>query len=51
MKISVFEKSCFSVIHLSPDYVSFLGKDVLEISELKSNLIIRNLYNFSFVSP
>ena len=32
-------------IHLSPDCVRFFGKDVLEISELKSNLIIGNLYN------
>ena len=31
-------------IHLSPDCVRFFGKDVLEISELKSNLIIWNLY-------
>jgi len=32
------------IIHLSPDCVRFFGKDVLEIPELKSNLIIGNLY-------
>ena len=41
-----FSKSHFQTgsIHLSPDCVSFLGKDVLEISELKSNMIIGNLF-------
>ncbi|MBS3099519.1 hypothetical protein J4462_04865 [Candidatus Pacearchaeota archaeon] len=31
-------------IHLSPDCVRFFWKDVLEIPELNSNLIIGNLY-------
>jgi len=34
----------FRSIHLFLDWVRFLGKDVLEISELNSNTIIGNLY-------
>ena len=36
-----------SIIHLSRDCVRFFGKDVLEVPELKSNLIIGNLYRLN----
>ena len=39
-------KKQVKIVHLSPDCVRFFGKDVLEISEPKSNLIIGNLYKF-----
>ena len=45
----IFRKKYSTGIHLSPDCVRFFEKDVLEIPELNSNLIIGNLYTTRYI--